>query len=278
MANIVLDAIFIFDFHWGIGGAAFATVLSATLSSAILLSGYISGGSIARPSMKDLIPKVSLCVETISIGVSSFARLVSASLVGLFVNNAILIHGGPYHLSLLSMIYRVMILASIPVYAIGHGIQPIVGFNYGASNKARVREAIMASLLWSGSIALILWAIMVAFAKPILDMFSSFNQLAVRGVPMLRIIIFVFPLIIFRTIGSSLFQALGKPMQALMTNVSNQLLFIPLVVVLPLFAGLPGIWLSYPLADFLSFVVVYVLISLELRRVGMFKPVVTQAE
>jgi len=143
----------------------------------------------------------------------------------------------------------------MPIFGLVQGLQPIIGYNYGAKLYGRVREALKYATLSATALVLVVFLVLQIFPRQILSIFSSDPLLISAGVPILRIIVAMTPLIGFQIVGSSMFQALGKAGEAFILSVSRQILFfVPLILILPrLFSSpLNGIWVAAPGADLLS--------------------------
>lgn len=151
----------------------------------------------------------------------------------------------------------------MPMIGIAQGAQPIVGFNFGAGQFERVRKALRLANLSCTSVALVGFIVFFTFPGTILGIFSQDPELIAIGKLAFRIFIFGLPLVGYQHIAISLFQALGKARPALFLTLFRQVLFlIPLVLVLPWFFGLKGVWLSFPVADIISFILTYIMVGL----------------
>jgi Na+-driven multidrug efflux pump len=136
---------------------------------------------------------------------------------------------------------------------IAQGLQPVAGYNYGARDYTRVRESLMLATSASTIIATAGTLVLLLFPEPLLRVFSDDPELLRIGSGALRYIILAFPILGFQLMGTTLFQALGKAVQTFVLTLSRQFLFlIPLVILLPRFFHLTGVWISFPIADVLS--------------------------
>lgn len=183
-------------------------------------------------------------------------RLYLASFIGFLVNNAVIRYGEESYLAVISIIYRLMIFTSLPIYGISNGLQPIIGFNFGAENFPRVREALKLGIIVSTIFASLFFLVILSFPEFLLAMFTNEENIIRVGKPLLIIVLMIFPLYGIQMVGAGFFQAIGKARSALVHMISNQFLFVPLVILLPLIFGLDGVWLTYPLAAYLAFALV----------------------
>ena len=143
--------------------------------------------------------------------------------------------------------------ALFPVLGITQGFMPIAGYNYGAENYHRVKETISTSIKYAGLMAIAIFIIILVFAKPIVAVFTT-DAIVISDTPgALRWVFAASPIIAVQLIGSSYFQAAGKATKALLLTLTKQGFFlIPLVLILPHFFGIFGVWVSFPIADILS--------------------------
>ncbi len=264
--NIILDPIFIFVLGMGIRGAAIATVI-AQATTAIYLAYYIlSGKSMLKLHASNLKLDGYIIKETFAIGASAFFRQVAGSIIMVILNNTLAIYGGDTSIAVYGVVNRLLTFVLMPLFGISQGFLPVVGFNYGAKNMDRVMQAIRLAILAATIISTSGFLLLFAFPAKLLQIFSDEPGLIEMGVPALRMIVLALPLVGFQIIGSSLYQALGKALPSLFLSMSRQILFlIPLVLILPIFLDLTGVWLAFPVADALSAIVTLILIIGEIK-------------
>jgi len=267
--NLILDPIFIFGLGMGIRGAAVATVIAHVCSFTFLCAYFLSGKSMLRIRRADLIPDVSLLPEVFSVGASSFTRVAAGSLLAIVLNNSIAHYGTDTHLAVMGIINRVLMFFFMPLIGLVQGLQPIVGFNYGANNFARVREAVAKAVAVATAIGTTAFVVLMLFPRPVLRLFNPDTFLISEGAYFLRIAIILLPCVGFQVVGATLFQALGKPGPALFLSMSRQVLFlVPMVLVLPLLFGLTGIWLAFPVADSMATLVTAACVLWQMNHLG----------
>jgi len=267
--NIVFDPIFIFAFDMGIRGAALATILSQFFSF-VYITFYLYGDkSTLKVRWHHLRPDFTILKEIFTVGLASFARQVAGSFVAILVNHSLAFYGGDLAISIFGIIRRVTMFLFMPLFGVVQGLQPIVGFNYGAKKYGRVREVIKLSIIITTIFASASVLIGEVFPFAIFRIFSSDSELITQGAPALRLVIMMIPVIGVQIVGAALFQSLGKAIPSLVLSLLRQvLLLIPLLIFLPRIGGLglTGIWISYPLADLLSTLLTGILIFRELGR------------
>ena len=274
--NVVLDPILIFGLDMGIRGAALATITGQFCSFLFLCRYFLSGRSLLQIRRWDLKPDWRVLPEVFRIGASSFTRVAAGSAMAIVLNNSIAHYGGDIHLAVMGVTHRTLMVLFMPLIGLVHGLQPIVGFNYGARNMDRVRQAIRTATATATAISSAGFLLLMLFPRPVLGMFSSDSELLTEGPPIVRVMVICLPVVGFHIVGTTLFQAIGKAGPALFLSMSRQvLLVVPLVLILPLRFGLPGIWASFPLADAVSTLITGAWVLSEIRRLKNHPPPAT---
>ncbi|WP_367358540.1 MATE family efflux transporter [Mesotoga sp.] len=269
--NIILDPIFIFSLNLGIWGAALATVLSQAATSIYVLFYFLSGKSLLRVSLRSLIPEWRIMRETVSVGLSAFSRQVAGSLLAVVLNNSLVFYGGDIAVAVYGVINRLLMVFIMPMFGVNQGFLPIVGYNYGARKMRRARESVKLASAVTTVIALFSSIVMFLFARQLISIFTDETELIESTIYALRIVILATPTIGVQVIASGMFQALGKALPALFLSLLRQIIIlIPLILVIPRFLGINGIWISFPLADLIAFAIslVFYLRELKIFRSG----------
>ncbi len=270
--NLILDPIFIFGLGWGIKGAAIATVIATAAASGFLLFYFfLSGRSLLHIQRSHLVIDGEISIETTKIGFSTLSRFLMASLQGIFINNSIVYYGGDLYLAILVIVYRLYIFVTFPIYGIGMGLQPIIGFNYGAGKLQRVKESLRKAIASSVVLTSLAFLVMMIFAEQLLRLFSGNEMIIDKGQEIMRIMIIMLPLAGFYMTGFVLFQAIGKPLPALLVSLSPQLSFLPLVLLLPMVFKLWGVWIAFPASNFFGFAFSLFLIGREVKKLGNYQ-------
>ncbi|OPL19788.1 MAG: hypothetical protein AVO35_02090 [Candidatus Aegiribacteria sp. MLS_C] len=268
--NIVLDPVFIFLLDMGIQGAALATVIGQVSAFVWIMGYFFSGGrSYLRFDRRHLIPGSRQSWEILKIGSPAFSRIVGGSLMALVVNNSIMHYGLPMHLAVLGVANRMMTFAMMPVFGLVQGLQPIVGYNYGARAFGRVKKALRYAVISATALTGSYFLLFQLAPGFMLSLFSSDARLIEEGTGILRVLVMMMPLVGFQVIGAGVFQALGKAGKALVLSTSRQVLFlIPFALILPLVFASPltGVWVAFPSADFLAAAVTAAFFFREVRN------------
>ncbi len=267
VVNIILDPLFILEFNMGVMGAAVATVISQVVGSLMVIYYYVGNMGMVLFKPEYMLPEMGIIEETISVGMSEFIFNSVESLIFILLNQSLLVYGGDMSIAVFGIIIKVFMLTLMPIIGIKHGIQPIFGFNYGASNYERVRETVSISNYIVSAMCLLSVVVVFMVPEEIFRIFSSDAKLIEMGVPAIKISFLMMPFIGSQVIATALLQSLGRPRQSLIITLSRQVIFLPpLLFILPLFMGLTGIWLSFPISDFLGFVVAVLFMNREIKR------------
>jgi len=267
IVNIILDPIFIIVFEMGLEGAAWATTLSYYLSAGFSLWYFLLGPSELKVTAQSFILKLAVVKEITAIGGVTLARQGAVSLLTIVLNNSLFQYGDELAIAVWGIINRTMMFANFPVLGVTQGFVPIAGFNYGAKNWDRVREVIKAAIRTGTLIAIGLFTLILTFSANITSIFTSDPELIRRTPAALVIVFLATPLITVQLIGAAYFQAIGKALPALFLTLTKQGFFlIPLVLLLPLFFDLKGVWYAFPIADVLAATVTYSYLQREIRR------------
>jgi putative MATE family efflux protein len=247
--NIILDPILIIWMDMGIEGAAWATTISF-FANALYTLWFFMLGSRLKLELRHLVPNVVIIREISKLGSVSFARQGTISLLFIVLNNSLFAFGGEIAIATYGIINRVAMLVNFPIVGITQGFMPIAGFNYGAKKWSRVDEIIRLSMKSASIVATFIFIGLMIFTKYLVAIFTVEAELIDAAVPSLRIVFLMTPLLAVSLIGSAYFQAIGKARSALLLTLTKQGFFlIPLILILPQYFGLNGIWISFPIAD-----------------------------
>ena len=267
--NIILDAIFIISLDMGVKGAALATVIAQLVTALYFLSYYLSGKSFLKVHWQNMIIKWDILRAILAIGIAAFAMTVAGSLSAVFVNRTLITFGGDLAVSSFGLIQRIMMFALMPGIVIGQGMQPILGFNYGAKRYDRALKVIKIAAISATSYSIIAFCALYFAPELFIRVFTADNELIVLGAHAAKHVFFAKYLIGFMMVGSTVFQATGKAPQAFVTAIARPALFLlPLVFILPNYWQLDGVWLAFPIADVLTFILVLILL---IPQIKMFR-------
>ncbi|MCJ7665679.1 MAG: MATE family efflux transporter [Actinobacteria bacterium] len=276
--NIILDPIFIFVLGLGIRGAAYATIIAQFSGFIYIILYYILGKSSLSIKFHHFKIRWLILKEMVSLGFASFVRQVSASILIIVVNNSLRVYGGDITIAVFSIVNKMVLFVTMPLFGIVAGSQPIIGFNYGANNMGRVKESFKTSALATVVIGAVFFTMFMVFPSNIINLFSTDTELINMGIFPLRMTVLLFPFIGFQIIGAGFFQSIGKARPSIVLSLSRQVLFlIPLVLLLPPMLGINGIWIAFPIADILAIMITGILIYREFRKINKLQIVLEAA-
>jgi len=255
--NTILDPIFIFVFKLGLAGAAWATIISQFVSFVYVLYYFASKThSLLRIHFHNLKLQMYIVKEILALGVASFVRMASGSAMSVVINHTLAVYGGDVAIATFGVINRLLAFVLMPMFGIVQGMQPIVGFNYGAKNSDRVKQAISLSLKITTIMSLVAFVLLFIFAGIFMRVFSTDTELLALGTHATRIIIIFFFTLGLQVVSAGMYQAMGRAWASLIMSSLRQVIFlIPLVIILPFFFHLNGVWYAFPVADFSAFIV-----------------------
>lgn len=267
--NIILDPIFIFGLKMGVKGVALATIISQFVSVCYIILYLYIGKSIFRPKTGMFKLDWKIIKNIFIIGFPSFLMAIIDSVIFLVFNRAILYYGNDNYIAIAGITIRIVDLIVMPIIGISYGFSTIASFNYGAKLYARVKKVLGEAIIWTTCIASMGFIAMMFFPKYLLRIFTDNTQVINNGILPMRIIVIFLPILGFLIVGGALFQAIGKPIPALIINFSRQVIFLtPAIFILPIFFNLNGVFLSWPVSDLLSFAVTVVFVLRELRIIN----------
>lgn len=265
--NIVLDAVLIIGFDMGMKGAALATVSAQVVAGLFVLFYFLSDKSIYEFNRKYLYFDPKLLFAIFSIGSAAFARQIGNALMNIVVNQSLRIYGGDLMIASYGIIIRLLLFTSMPLFGFAQGMMPVLGVNYGAGNYKRSVGAINKSTLYATLFSSSAFLLFVFFPRFLTGLFTTEIELIDSASFALRIITLGFATVGYQTIGSSLFQTLGRGLPSLFLSLLRQvLLLIPLVYFLPKIYGTNGILYSFVISDILAFIITWFVVRSEKKR------------
>ena len=261
LLNILLDWLFIVVLHMGVRGAAIATVISMGVSTGYVLVYYGTGSAYLKIRARNFLPDFNILKQIFVIGIASFVQTTAGSLSAMMIMRTAASYGGDIAIAAFLIIQRVMWFSMMPSMVIGQGIQPILGYNYGAKrHHLVVRTIILASGIAIG-VGVLGFLLLYLFPEPIFHIFTSDEELITKAAYIARIVFLVLPIFGFYNVGSMVFPSVGKAMQTFIVAIARPVAFmIPLLLLLPHFFGEQGVWFAFPGSDLLTFLLVLALL------------------
>lgn len=257
VVNIVLDFIFIALFGWGVEGAALATIIGQLVGLMMYLNYYFRGRSNIHLIKKDFIPDLPLLGQILAIGFSTFVSTVGTSVAMTLINRSLATYGGNQAVTSMGAINSLYTFFIMPIMGITQGIQPIIGYNYGAKQMERVYKTLKLSIIVATVFSTIVFVVMEVFAENFVVLFleagSPTVAIAANG---LRIFIAMLPFLSISFMGTAFFQSIAMAKTSMVLGMLRQFIFlIPALIVFSNLLGINGVWLSTPIADGLTVLV-----------------------
>ena len=253
--NILLDPIFIFGLDLGISGAAIATLLSQCVSASILASFFLRGQSEIRVSIRCVSTAPKIYLTIFKSGMPSFFRQGMASVSAMALNFNAGVYGDAA-VAAMAIVTKVFNFLLSAVIGFGQGMQPVVGYNYGAKELGRVRQAVSFSLKFCTVILTVAAAAGAVFAPQIVQFFRNDPAVVAVGTQAFRFQCISLPLAAVLVFANMLVQSLGKSWRASLLALCRQgMFFIPLVYLLPMHFGLLGLEVTQMCSDLIAFLV-----------------------
>ncbi|MEZ4978081.1 MAG: MATE family efflux transporter [Chitinophagales bacterium] len=269
IVNLILDPIFIIAFDWGLAGAAWATTIAYICSGSFTLFYFLFGKSRMSLHPSYLKPDFPIFKEIFEVGGVTFVRQATVSLLAVVINNSLFFYGAEMAVSSYGIISRLMMFVNFPVFGLTQGFIPIAGFNFGAKKWERVKEVLFLAIKSGVAIAVLIFVVLFFFAEEIVALFTNDSELIANTYPALRLVFLLTPSLVVQLLSSAYYQAIGKALPALILTLLKQGIFlIPLVLLMPLYFGLSGIWYSFPIADLLTTLVSAIFIRKSMQNLG----------
>lgn len=260
--NIIFAPIFIFVFDWGIGGAALATIIGQFSAFIWVLVHFLSKKSYVHINFKDSYLTPSLLKRIYAIGLSPFLMNCCACLVVVFLNKALLSSAGDMGniaVGSYGIINRTTMFFVMIVFGVTQGMQPILGYNFGAGNWPRVKETLMKGIWIGSAITTIGCALTEGFPDVISSMFTTDENMIEIAREGFRVYFICYPLVGAQIVIQNYFQSIGKPKLSIFLSLTRQLIFLlPLLWILPHFFGVTGVWASMAGSDTMAFILALV--------------------
>ena len=261
IANTVLDPVFIFGFGMGVRGAAVATVLCQMMSLAYSLKYFTDKKKFLHLPKGLFGIEKRIAKDSFAIGTGPFLMNSAACIVAMFINQQLAKYGGDLSIGAYGIVNRFNFFFLMIVSGLNQGMQPIAGYNFGARQYSRVKEVYQLTVKWGTVACLVGFIFSEFFPNMAMGIFTNdpaLKDISVRG---LRIMSAFLWIVGFQMITTNLFQSLGMVKKSIFLSLSRQLLFlVPLVYVLPLFMGIDGVWLSFPVADFVATITTFFMV------------------
>ena len=268
--NIILDPIFIYVFHMGVAGAAWATISSQAVSAAFAVGFFFGKRTKLRLKAKYLRPVLKLLGPVLALGLAPFVMQATEALVNVSFNSSLQAYGGDIPVGCMTVSSTIMQMFQLPSQGIGQGAQPILSFNFGAGNMERVRKAFLTMLVATVVFICTGWAAVMLFPTFFIRIFNDSPALLEMGSWTLRVYLATFFLMSIQMSIQQAFVSVGRAKSAVFVAcVRKVILLIPLIYILPNFFEdkVFAVFLAEPVSDFLSVATATTLFLCTLRKV-----------
>jgi len=265
--NVILAPLFIWGFDMGIAGAAWATIIAQAV--ALVWQCWIFSDKDGVLHFKRGTYKFDRQIvrNILAIGMSPFAMNVCACIVVIFINTGLARYGGDMAVGAYGIANKVAFTVVMIVMGLNQGLLPIAGYNYGAQKYDRLLRALNYAVLAGTAITTAGFIVGVAFPYECARLFTTDPELISISMRAIRINMLVFPIVGFQMVTTAFFQSIGKAKISIFLSLSRQMLFLlPMLIALPLFFGVDGIWFALPLSDLIAAVVAAVMIVIYIRK------------
>lgn len=275
--NIILDPIFIYGFGMTTKGVAIATVISQVVSAAFVVGYFFTRRSSFALQLRKMRLKLELLWRVVRLGFPMFLNQIAMAVVLALMNKQIKnFGGGDMHLAAIGIVMSITQFTTLPVIGVAHGIQPIVGYNYGAKKYARVIKTYWIGVVAGTSFILLLYTFFMIWPNLFINLFVGSSQLDMGfTAKAIRTILLLEPLIGFEIITANFYMSTNQPLKSLMLNLLRTVFaMIPLLLILPNFFGLDGVLYVGPISELIAVIATVLCITGDLKRLG--RPIAVQ--
>ena len=265
--NILLDALFIIGFGWGIRGAAIATVISQALALSWQMRFFSDKKQILHFKKGIYRLKADLVKHILGIGVSPFLMNVCTCIIVIFMNNQFVRYGGDLSVGAYGIANGIAMVFIMFVLGINQGMQPIAGYNFGAQRIDRLMRVLTLAIIAATCIMVVGWLIAMFLPYYCARMFTTDSTLINMSIKAIRIVMVFFPFIGFQMVITNFFQCIGKVKVSIFLSLSRQLIILlPLLACMPLLWGIDGVWYSMPISDLSAAIIAAIIMNRYMKK------------
>ncbi len=267
--NIILAPLFIYVLGWGIKGAATATILAQCITLVWQIRLLSNPNELLHLQRGIYKLRKDIVNGILSIGMSPFFINAAGCLVVIIINKGLRNYGsdGDMSIAAYGIANRVQFIFVMVVLGLTQGMQPIVGYNYGARRHDRVRSALMLTIFWGTAVTTLGFIIAEFMPETVAKAFTTEERLIDMAARAMRIMSIFMPLIGFQLVTTNFFQSVGKVQRSIFLSLTRQvMLLIPLLLILPLFFGEMGVWYSMPISDIIAAMLTAVMLYIQFRE------------
>lgn len=267
LINIILAPIFIFWFRWGIRGAALATVIAQTSMLVWQIKLFSDKERYIHLQRESFRLKKKIVLDSFSIGMAPFLLNAVASVIIIVINQSLIKYGGDLAVGAYGIINRVAFLFVMIVMGMNQGMQPIAGYNFGARNFDRVNRVLKLTIIMATCVMMTGFLVCQLFPRMVASAFTSDEEMTDIVVTGLRTVMIFFPIVGFQMVTSNFFQSIGMAGKSIVMSLSRQVFFLlPMLLILPHYFGIKGVWFSMPAADMMASIIAGYLLVVQYRK------------
>lgn len=267
VCNAALAPVFIFVLGWGIKGAAMATDIAMTVCAVFVIAHFLRRGTTLRFRRGTFGLRGSVVLPIVAIGAAPSLVNFAAGFINIIINTTLLHYGGDMAIGAAGIFTTFAALLTTVVIGICQGMQPIVGYNFGAGRISRLRRTFWLAVGAATAITTLGFAAAQLMPRAIARAFTTDATLIDNTASALRTAMSLFAVVGFQIMATTFFQSIGAAAKSIFLSLTRQVLFvIPLLLTLPRAMGLQGVWVSFPLSDLAATLVTAAMIAWQLRR------------
>lgn len=278
--NIILDPIFIFGLGLGVRGGALGTVVAQIISSIWILYYFTKGSSTLKIRRKNLKLDKSVVLSIFAIGISPFSMQIAQSAVQIVCNNSLQTYGGDLAVGAMTIINSLAMVFFMPIFGLNQGLQPIIGYNYGAEKHDRVKQTVKYGIIIATIIVSVGFIVIQGFSETLVVIFNNDPSLVEITSHGMKIFLIMMPVVGGQVIVTSYFQSIGKVKISMFLSLLRQvIILVPCLIIIPMFMGLDGVWAAGAVSDFLSVIItitVFLKVSKEVVKVKEQKRIILE--
>lgn len=265
--NVVLDPIFIYVLDWGIKGAALATDIAMAVSAVFVMWHFIRGKGVVRFKRGIYRLDRRIIMGIVGIGAAPSIVNLAGCLINILINNTLNRYGGSDAIASAGVFVTVTSFVVAFIIGLCQGMQPIVGYNYGAGHYGRLKRAFMLAMGVATAVSVVGWGLGMLVPAEITRAFLTDEAMVASTAGYLMISMSMFWMVGVQIVSTTFFQSIGKVGKSIFLSMTRQVLFlIPALLILPGIYGLEGIWMCFPASDIAAFTVTMVMVVWQLRR------------
>ena len=269
VCNIILDPVFIFGFDMGVKGAALATILSQAVSCIWVVSFLCGKKTVIKLKKSNLKLSPKIVLPCIALGTATFIMQSSESVISVCFNSSLLRYGGDIAVGAMTILTSVMQFALLPLQGIAQGAQPILSYNYGAKNAARVKKTFRILLTTCLIYSVTLWSVVMLIPEAFVGIFTPDADLIEFTAPALRIYLGGIFLFGIQIACQMTFTSLGKAVNSIVVAVVRKfILLLPLIYIIPLLVSnkTMGVYMAEPIADIVAVTFTSILFAFQFKK------------